>query len=143
MENIIIYLLYFILFISAQAFSIFGQFIFIPYGNLSLWESYKMAIPFGWIAWAFMVLSVYISDKYNLTTNGENIFLIIISQYIIFSLINKYYLKETETTSDNIGFLFIFIGFCISYFNIISSIINDPNKDDKNPNDYLNFKQLY
>ena len=49
MENLIklpYYVLFLFLFILAQSLSMWGQFVTLPYKNLTMWEAYKMAIPF-------------------------------------------------------------------------------------------------
>ena len=45
------YALFLFLFIVAQSLSMWGQYVTLPYKNLSMWEAYKMAIPFAWLDW--------------------------------------------------------------------------------------------
>ena len=43
------YALFLFLFIVAQSLSMWGQYVTLPFKNLSMWEAYKMAIPFAWM----------------------------------------------------------------------------------------------
>ena len=117
------FILFLLLFIAAQGFSMMGQYIFLPHMlTTTLWESYKMAIPFAWIDWLIMPLAINLGNTYNLVTPTQDIFLLIIIQYMWFLIINKYYLKEPLKISNDVGFIVILLGFSISFFRIISSI---------------------
>jgi hypothetical protein len=99
-----------------------GQFVTLPYKNLSMWEAYKMAIPFAWLDWIFMTFTVMIGDKYELVTPTQDTFLLIIIQFYLILLINQFYLKQKVTMSDIIAFFIILLGFFVSFFHIISKI---------------------
>jgi hypothetical protein len=120
------YLLFFLLFIIAQSFSMWGQYFTLPYKNLTTWEAYKMAIPFAWLDWLIMTYTVYIGDKYELVTPTQDTFLLIIIQFALILLINHYYLKQKIYRSDIIAFFIILIGFFVSMFHIVSKILNIP-----------------
>jgi len=116
------YILFFTLFISAQSFSMWGQFVTLPFKHLTMWEAYKMAIPYAWLDWIFMTFAVMVGDTYNLVTPTQDTFLLIILQFILILIINQFYLKQTIFRSDIVAFFIILIGFFISFFHGISKL---------------------
>jgi hypothetical protein len=120
------YILFLFLFILAQSFSMWGQFVTLPYKNLSMWEAYKMAIPFAWLDWLIMTFTIMVGDKYELVTPTQDTFLLIIIQFCLILLINKFYLKKQTTRSDIIAFLIILLGFFVSFSHLISKFLNIP-----------------
>ena len=129
------YILFLFLFILSQSLSMWGQYVTLPYKNLSMWESYKMAIPFAWLDWIFLSLSITIGHKYELVTPTQDIFLLIITQFCLLLLINKFYLKKQTTQSDIIAFFIILFGFFVSFSHLVSKIFNIvvPIHKDENP----------
>lgn len=117
------YALFFTLFVIGQGLSMWGQFVTLPYKNLSMWEAYKMAIPFAWMDWLVMTFTVMVGDKYNLVTPTQDTFLLIIIQFILILLINKFYLKQNVYRSDIVAFFIILIGFFISFFHGVSKLL--------------------
>jgi len=116
------YVLFLCLFITAQSFSMWGQYVTLPYKNLSMWEAYKMAIPFAWLDWIIMTLTVMVGDKYDLVTPTQDTFLLIIIQFALILIINQYYLKQSVTKSDIIAFFIILLGFFVSFLHLISKM---------------------
>jgi len=125
-QKILQYVLFLTLFIIAQSFSMWGQFVTLTYKNLSMWQAYKMAIPFAWVDWFFMTFTVYVGDKYELVTPTQDTFLLIIIQFTLILLINQYYLKQKVYRSDIIAFFIILIGFFVSYTHFLSKIFHIP-----------------
>jgi len=115
-----------------------GQYVTLPYKNLSMWEAYKMAIPFAWLDWVVMTFTVMVGHKYNLVTPTQDTFLLIIIQFCLILIINQFYLKQTVTRSDILAFFIILFGFFVSFLHLISNIFNisipehpgTPNPDD-------------
>jgi len=120
------YVLFLFLFIVAQSLSMWGQFVTLPYKNLSMWEAYKMAIPFAWLDWLIMTFTVMVGHKYELVTPTQDTFLLIIIQFCLILLINQYYLKQKVTRSDIIAFFIILLGFFVSFLHLISKVLNIP-----------------
>ena len=129
------YILFLFLFILSQSLSMWGQYVTLPYKNLSMWESCKMAIPFAWLDWIFLSLSITVGDTYELVTPTQDIFLLIITQFCLLLLINKFYLKKQTTRSDIIAFFIILFGFFVSFSHLVSTIFNIvvPIHKDENP----------
>jgi hypothetical protein len=114
------YLTFITLFIIAQSFSMWGQYMTLPYKNISMIDAYKMAIPFAWLDWLVMAFTVNIGDKYKLVTPTQDTFLLIIIQFCLVLIINNFYLKQKLTRSDIIAFFIILLGFFVSFLHIIS-----------------------
>ena len=118
------YILFLFLFIVAQSLSMWGQYVTLPYKNLSMWEAYKMAIPFAWLDWIFMTFAIMVGDKYELVTPTQDTFLLIIIQFCLILLINKFYLNQQTSRSDIIAFFIILLGFFVSFSHLISKFFN-------------------
>ncbi len=116
------YVLFFALFLLGQSLSMWGQFITLPYKNLSMWEAYKMAIPFAWMDWFVMTFTVMVGDKYNLVTPTQDTFLLIILQFCLILVINHFYLKQSVFRSDIVAFFIILTGFFVSFFHGVSKL---------------------
>jgi hypothetical protein len=132
------YALFLFLFIVAQSLSMWGQFVTLPYKSLSMWEAYKMAIPFAWLDWLVMTFTVMVGHEYDLVTPTQDTFLLIIIQFCLILIINQYYLKEKVYRSDIIAFFIILIGFFVSFFHLVSKAFNIPipeHPSNKNPDE--------
>jgi len=125
-EKLPYYALFIFLFVLAQSLSMWGQFVTLPYKNLSMWEAYKMAIPFAWLDWVFMTFTVMVGHKYELVTPTQDTFLLIIIQFCLILVINQYYLKQTVTRSDIVAFFIILFGFFVSFLHLISKLFGIP-----------------
>jgi len=120
------YVLFLCLFILAQSLSMWGQYVTLPYKNLTMWEAYKMAIPFAWLDWIVMTFTVMVGHKYELVTPTQDTFLLIIIQFCLILLINQYYLKQKVSRSDIVAFFIILFGFFVSFLHLVSKIFNIP-----------------
>jgi hypothetical protein len=120
------YALFLFLFIVAQSLSMWGQFVTLPYKSLSMWEAYKMAIPFAWLDWVVMTFTVMVGHEYDLVTPTQDTFLLIIIQFCLILLINQYYLKKEVYRSDIIAFFIILVGFFVSFLHLVSKAFGIP-----------------
>ena len=118
------YALFLFLFVLAQSFSVWGQYVTLPFTNLSAWNAFKMAIPFAWLDWLIMPFVIKLGNKYELVTPTQDIFLLIIIQFSLVLIINHFYLKQDIFKSDYIGFFLILAGFFVSFNNVISKMFN-------------------
>jgi len=121
--KIVLYIIYYILFIIAQAFSMWGQYITLPFVSLTYWNAFSMAIPFAWASWLFMTFAIDIGNKHNLVTPTQNTFLLIILQFGFLLIINKFYLKKKINNSDIYAFYLIMFGYIISLFGLFTEIM--------------------
>jgi len=120
------YALFLFLFVLAQSFSIWGQYVTLPFTNLSAWNAFKMAIPFAWLDWLIMPFVIKLGHDYELVTPTQDIFLLIIIQFSLVLIVNHFYLKQDIFKSDYIGFFLILAGFFVSFNNVISKMFNIP-----------------
>ena len=120
------YALFLFLFILAQSFSVWGQYVTLPFTNLSAWNAFKMAIPFAWLDWLVMPFVIKLGNKYELVTPTQDIFLLIIIKFSLVLIVNHFYLKQDIFKSDYIGFFLILAGFFVSFNNVISKMFNIP-----------------
>lgn len=121
-----------LMFILAQASSMWGQFFTLKFPNMGMVEAFLRAIPFAWLDWFFMSLAVFIGDRYKLVTPTQDTFLLIIIQFISILVINAFWLKQSLTKSDIACFFIILLGFYISFTQALSKIMGIPlRKDDE------------
>jgi len=120
------YLVYLLLFITGQSLSMWGQYVTLPFKNLTYWQAFSMAIPFAWADWFFMTFAVDIGHRYKLVTPTQDTFLLIILQFSLVLLINQLYLKQKVYRSDVIAFGILLVGYFISFFHLVSKAFNIP-----------------
>ena len=116
------YITYLILFIIGQCLSMWGQYVTLPYKSLTYFQGLKMALPYAWADWFFMTFAIDIGHTYKLVSPSQNTFLLIITQFTLVLLINKYYLKQNIYRSDIIAFFILIIAYSISFFSLISNL---------------------
>ena len=131
------YILFIFLFLIVNILSTWGQYVTLPFKSLSMWEAYKMAIPFVWLEWIIMTFTISMGHTHKLFTPTQITFLLIIMQFACVLVINEFYLKKHIYLSDIIGFFIILLGFFISFLHLISKALNipipkEPNTKSKN-----------
>jgi hypothetical protein len=126
MNRSVQYILYFTLFIIAEAMSMWGQFSTLKYPKMGMVESFLRVIPFAWADWFFMSFAVMIGDKYKLVTPTQDTFILIILQFTLLLLINHFYLKQKVTRSDMVCFGLIIMAFYISFTHAVSRLLGRP-----------------
>jgi hypothetical protein len=126
MNKIIYYIQFLASFIIAQTISMWGQFYTLKYPNISMFKAFLMAIPFAWLDWFFMTIAVGLGHKHNLVSETQDIFLLIITQFIVVLLINHFFLKQLLSRSDIIAFFVILIAFAISFSSLVSRLMGIP-----------------
>jgi hypothetical protein len=120
------YLVYLLLFITGQSLSMWGQYVTLPFKNLTYWQAFSMAIPFAWADWFFMTFAIDIGHRYKLVTPTQDTFLLIILQFSLVLLINQFYLKQKVYRSDILAFGILLVGYFISFFHLVSKAFNIP-----------------
>ena len=125
------YLVYAILFILGQSAAMWGLYSNLHFKNLSMFQAYKMAIPFAWIDWLFMTFAINVGNKYDLVTPTQDTFVLIFLQFTLILLINQFYLKQDIFKSDIIAFFIIIVGLGVSFFHLVSNIFGIPIHVDK------------
>ena len=131
------YIIFFILFIIGQSLVMIGSFISLPYKNLTLWQSIKMALPFVWLDWIFLTYAISLMHKHSLLTNTQFLFSIIVFQFGAALLINKFYLKQTINISDYFAIILLVFAYIISEFHLFSKFFNLPITEEKKSNEKI------
>ncbi len=129
--SLVHYILYFLMFVTAEAFSMWGQYSTLKYPNMGMVEAFLRVIPFAWADWAFMSVAVWLGDKYKLVTPTQDTFVLIIVQFTLILLINRFWLKQPVTRSDMLCFGLILIAFYISFTQAVSKLLGRPLKKKK------------
>lgn len=124
MNSFLLYLKFFLSFVVSQMFSMWGQFYTLKFPNLSMLNAFAIAIPFAWAGWVFLTYAIDLSHKNNLLTPLQDIFTLILTQFALILLINKFYLKQNITKSDYIAFILLLVAFAISYEHLFSKWFN-------------------
>ena len=119
-------LLFFLLFVVSQILSVLAVFVTLPYPKLTLWESYKMAVPFSWLAWIPLTYALSI----NTLGANQTIFLLIVIQFAVIVAANYFYLGKTVSTSEVVAFALLVVAYWISNDGVISSRINSKSAAD-------------
>jgi hypothetical protein len=114
-----------------------GSFISLPYKNLTLWQSIKMALPFVWLDWIFLTYAISLMHKHSLLTNTQFLFSIIVFQFGAALLINKFYLKQTINISDYFAIILLVFAYIISEFHLFSKFFNLPITEEKKSNEKI------
>lgn len=130
-SQIMNYILFFILFVIGQSLVMIGSFISLPYKNISMWESIKMSLPFVWADWIFLTFAIMLLSKYSLLSNTQFLFMLIVFQFGVTLLINKFYLKQIINISDYVAISLLIFAYIISQFNIFSKFFDLPIPGEK------------
>jgi len=122
LSRILLYVSYYALFATGQAFSMWGQYVTLPYKHLTYYQGLSMALPFAWINWVFLTFSIDLGHRYELASPTQDSFLLIIVQFCYLLLINRFYLKKRINNSDIYAFFIILIGYAISIFQVATTV---------------------
>ena len=121
-EIVTYYALYLTLFIISQTFSMWGQYITLPFKTISHFPVPDVVAAAAWSGWIFMTCAVYINNFYELTSPNQVVLLLIIVQNTIMVFIDKFYFGNELLISYLIGFTFMLLGFYISLYKVISNM---------------------
>ena len=121
-SKVVPYIMYYVLFAIGQSFSMWGQYVTLPFANLTYWQAFSMAIPFAWINWVFLTFAINIGNKYKLVSPTQDTFLIILLQFSFLLVINKYYLQKRINNSDIYAFFIILFGYAVSFFQLVTAL---------------------
>jgi len=113
------------LFATGQALSMWGQYVTLPYTNLTYWQAFSMAIPFAWSNWLFTTVAIDIGHTHDIASPTQDTFLLIVLQFSYLLIINRFYLKKKITNSDLYAFLIILIGYAVSLFHLVSNALGN------------------
>lgn len=107
-----------------QAFNVVGTFVSAPYKNLTLWQAYKMSMPYVVVQRITASIAIQLSHEHRFFTNNQIVFLMLLLQFLFTSLYSYFILKKVATTSDWVGTLLLGVGYYISYFKQVSTYLS-------------------
>ena len=110
-----------VLILIGQLFNVIGTFVSVPYKNITMWEAYKMSMPYILIQRITTSIAIQFSHEHKYFTNNQTVFLILFAQFVFTVIYSYFILKKMASKSDFIGTLLLGLGYYISYFKKISS----------------------
>jgi uncharacterized protein (DUF486 family) len=118
-----VYVKFFGLWLTSTIISIIGMYAHLKYPNQPLIQALSMALPFAWVDWFFMTMAMDINNKYKIMNPTQDIMFLIIAQYTILLILNRFYLKQKVTVSDLVAWPIMLLGFAVSGFHIVSKLL--------------------
>lgn len=107
-----------------QAFNVVGTFVSAPFKNITLWQAYKMSMPYVVVQRITASIAIQLSHEHRFFTNNQIVFLMLLLQFLFTSLYSYFILKKVATTSDWVGTLLLGVGYYISYFKQVSTYLS-------------------
>ena len=71
-----------ILILVGQAFNVVGTFVSAPYKNITMWEAYKMTMPYIIVQRITASIAIQMSHEHKYFTNNQIVFLMLLFQFI-------------------------------------------------------------
>ena len=128
-SKILLYIKFTALFIVCNLLIIISAYITLPYKDLTMWETFKMAIPFAWLSRIFLTTALDIENKNKLFGSNNLVFFLIILQFLFTMLADRFYLKQKTSRSDYVAFFMLLIAYAISNNFLVSKALGIPVKD--------------
>lgn len=110
-----------LLMIVGQAFNVIGTFVSTPYKNLSMWEAYKMSMPYIIIQRITTSIAIQISHEHKYFTNNQIVFMVLLMQFVFTAIYSYAILHKMASKSDLVGTFLLGVGYYISYFKQVSA----------------------
>jgi hypothetical protein len=107
-----------------QAFNVIGTFVSAPYKNISMWEAYKMSMPYVIVQRITASIAIQLSHEHNYFTNNQTVFLMLLMQFIFTAIYSYFILRKVASFSDWVGTGLLAIGYYISYFKQVSTYLS-------------------
>jgi hypothetical protein len=120
----LLFLLSIVLICVGQAFNVIGTFVSTPYKNISMWEAYKMSMPYVIVQRITASIAIQLSHEHKYFTNNQTVFLMLLMQFIFTAIYSYFILRKVASTSDWVGTLLLAIGYYISYFKQVSTYLS-------------------
>jgi hypothetical protein len=110
-----------ILMVVGQAFNVIGTFVSAPYKNISMWEAYKMSMPYIIVQRITSSIAIQISHEHKYFTNNQAVFMMLLLQFVFTAIYSYAILRKMASKSDLVGTVLLGLGYYISYFKQVSS----------------------
>jgi hypothetical protein len=113
-----------ILILVGQAFNVVGTFISAPYKNITMWEAYKMSMPYIIVQRITASIAIQTSHEHKYFTNNQIVFMMLLAQFVFTGIYSYVVLHKMASKSDLVGTILLGIGYYISYFKQISTYLS-------------------
>lgn len=113
-----------LLIIVGQAFNVVGTFVSTPYKNITMWEAYKMSMPYVIVQRITASIAIQVSHEHKYFTNNQIVFMMLLLQFVFTAIYSYAVLHKLASTSDMVGALLLGIGYYISYFKQVSTYLS-------------------
>lgn len=144
MNNIILYIKFFLTFIIGQFFYTLSiKYYPLKYKTMSILKSIIYSLPLMIIGTLYTTYSLDIVSDYELTTPIQDIFILVITQFLMFLIIGPLLIDITLYRSDFISFFIILFAIYISYSEIISKYFGLPLSPQRHVEDIQNVEHEY
>jgi hypothetical protein len=120
----LLFLLSIVLICVGQAFNVIGTFVSAPYKNITMWEAYKMSMPYVIVQRITASIAIQVSHEHKYFTNNQTVFLMLLMQFIFTAIYSYFILKKVSSVSDWVGTLLLALGYYISYFKQVSTYLS-------------------
>jgi hypothetical protein len=120
----LLFLLSIVLICVGQAFNVIGTFVSAPYKNISMWEAYKMSMPYVIVQRITASIAIQLSHEHKYFTNNQTVFLMLLMQFIFTAIYSYFILRKMASFSDWVGTVLLAIGYYISYFKQVSTYLS-------------------
>jgi hypothetical protein len=120
----LLFILSVLLICVGQAFNVIGTFVSAPYKNISMWEAYKMSMPYVVVQRITASIAIQVSHEHKYFTNNQIVFLMLLMQFVFTAIYSYFILKKVSSVSDWVGTFLLSIGYYISYFKQVSTYLS-------------------
>lgn len=120
----LLFVLSILLICVGQAFNVIGTFVSAPYKNISMWEAYKMSMPYVLVQRITASIAIQLSHEHHYFTNNQTVFLMLLMQFIFTAIYSYVILRKVASVSDWVGTVLLGIGYYISYFKQVSTYLS-------------------
>jgi hypothetical protein len=120
----VLFLFSIILILLGQVFNVIGSFISAPYKNITMWEAYKMSMPYIIVQRITSSIAIQMSYEHKYFTNNQVVFMMLLAQFVFTGIYSTVVLHKMASKSDIIGTILLGIGYYISYFKQVSTYLS-------------------
>jgi hypothetical protein len=111
---------YIFLMIISAIISTWGTFVTLPYENIPQIDAIKMALPYAWVDWIFLTLTINTATQYKIASPLQIIFTITMLKFFLTLVFTKYYLHKSVSLSDMIGFSIVVLAYLANAFRVVT-----------------------
>lgn len=144
MNNIILYIRFFLTFIIGQFFYTLSiKYYPLKYKSMSILKTILYSIPLMIIGTLYTTYSLDLVSDNELTTPIQDIYILVITQFVMLLIIGPLLIDLTVSRSDIICFFIILLAFYISFSEIFSKYFGLPLSQQRHNEEIQNIEHDY